>query len=88
MSFNRNYFFDNTYSILKKVSMHMWTLNPIFGRNKDLYEYYLDFGQNDKLSTNLKYLNFYYPQSQYFLLLSEHGLFGFVIWFGIILCCF
>ena len=52
------------------------------------YEYYLDFGQNDKLSTNLKYLNFYYPQSQYFLLLSEHGLFGFVIWFGIILCCF
>ena len=82
-------FFDNTYSILKKVSMHMWTLNPIFGHGPgSFYEYYLDFGQNDKLSTNLKYLNFYYPQSQYFLLLSEHGLFGFVIWFGIILCCF
>ena len=67
----------------------MWTLNPIFGHGPgSFYEYYLDFGQNDKLSTNLKYLNFYYPQSQYFLLLSEHGLFGFVIWFGIILCCF
>ena len=59
----------------------MWSSNLIF-LVMDLlsfYEYYINFGQNGKLSDNLKHLDFYYPQSQYLLLLSEHGLFGFAI---------
>ena len=67
----------------------MWSSNLIFGNGLgSFYEYYINFGQNGKLSDNLKHLDFYYPQSQYLLLLSEHGLFGFAIWFGIILYCF
>ena len=58
----------------------MWYTQPIFGNGMgSFYHEYLRLSENNLLSTNLKPLDFFYPQSQYFLLLSENGLFGFCI---------
>ena len=67
----------------------MWYTQPIFGNGMgSFYHEYLRLSENNLLSTNLKPLDFFYPQSQYFLLLSENGLFGFCIWFSILFFCF
>ena len=81
--------YENTYIILKKIALNMWYTQPIFGNGMgSFYHEYLRLSENNLLSTNLKPLDFFYPQSQYFLLLSENGLFGFCIWFSILFFCF
>ena len=52
------------------------------------YEHYLTLSEKNELSQNLKLTHFYYPQSQYLLLLAENGILGFIIWFLIIILCF
>ena len=81
--------YENTYLILKKIALNMWYTQPVFGNGMgSFYHEYLILSENNLLSANLKPLDFFYPQSQYFLLLAENGLFGFCIWFSILFICF
>ena len=70
--------FDNTYFILKKIAFNMWLSNPFTGNGLgSFYEHYLTLSEKNELSQNLKLTHFYYPQSQYLLLLAENGILGF-----------
>ena len=79
--------YENIYNI-EKIALNMWYTQLFWKWDGFILSRYLRLSENNLLSTNLKPLDFFYPQSQYFLLLSENGLFGFCIWFSILFFCF